>query len=384
MPTRPAHPRALLLIPAGLTLLAGLDGALLLLGLTAPVSSERWEQVHGPLMVLGFVGTVIALERAVALRRLWGYLAPTLLGIGALALLAPIPLRTGQAVLLLGTIALLLVYRAIWRRGPALPLAVEILGAASATGAAALWLAGVAVPFLAPWLVGFLVLTILGERLELSVVGLTTTAQPPRAQVLATALGGLWLLAAATALVLPTVGYLLLGLTLLTLVAVVGTADVARRTIRTTGLTRFMAAAMLAGYAWLAVAGATWLVAGPLWQGPGYDAVLHAVFLGFVISMIIAHAPVILPAVIRRPLPYRPVLWVPLVLLHVSLLTRVLLGDAWGVPAAVAASGVANIVALLLFVVLAAGSVVLGAPPTRPRAAEPAPAAPALTLGTAR
>src|SRR5690606_9638499 len=181
------------------------------------------------------------------------------LGLGALALLAPIPLRAGQAVLLLGTIALLLVYRAIWRRGPALPLAVEILGAASAVGAAALWLAGVAVPFLVPWLVGFLVLTILGERLELSVVGLTTTAQPPRAHVLATALGGLWLLAAATALVLPAPGYALLGLTLLALVAVVGTADVARRTIRTTGLTRYMAAAMLAGYAWLAVAGATWL-----------------------------------------------------------------------------------------------------------------------------
>ena len=40
--------------------------------------------------------------------------------------------------------------------------------------------------------------------------------------------------------------------------------------------------------------------------GPAYDAVVHAVFLGFTLSMIMAHAPVILPAVLRRPLPYRP------------------------------------------------------------------------------
>jgi len=40
-------------------------------------------------------------------------------------------------------------------------------------------------------------------------------------------------------------------------------------------------------------------------DGGGYDAVVHAIFLGFVISMVMAHAPVILPAVLRRPLPYR-------------------------------------------------------------------------------
>ena len=43
---------------------------------------------------------------------------------------------------------------------------------------------------------------------------------------------------------------------------------------------------------------------------------MHAVFLGFTISMIMAHAPVILPAVLRRPLPYHPALLAPAVLLH--------------------------------------------------------------------
>jgi len=49
-------------------------------------------------MVLGFVGTVIALERAVALRRAAGFAAPALLGVGGLLVTSAAPLRLGQAV----------------------------------------------------------------------------------------------------------------------------------------------------------------------------------------------------------------------------------------------------------------------------------------------
>ncbi len=45
------------LLLAGLSLLAGLDAALLLLGLPAPVTTERLPEVHGILLVIGFVGT---------------------------------------------------------------------------------------------------------------------------------------------------------------------------------------------------------------------------------------------------------------------------------------------------------------------------------------
>ena len=73
---------------------------------------------------------------------------------------------------------------------------------------------------------------------------------------------------------------------------------------------------MLAGYGWLVVASGVWLTgsggADGVPVGSGYDAVIHAVFLGFTMSMIMAHAPVILPAVLRRPLPYHPVLIVPI------------------------------------------------------------------------
>src|SRR6185437_421408 len=102
--------------------------------------------------------------------------------------------------------------------------------------------------------------------------------------------------------------------------------DIARRTIRGRGVTRFMAAALLTGYAWLAVAGGLWAGLGQMSGGGAYDAELHAIFLGFVMSMIFAHAPVIVPSVLGRPLPFRPALYAPLVLLHASLMLR-LAGD---------------------------------------------------------
>ncbi|WP_282944881.1 hypothetical protein [Cellulomonas endometrii] len=355
-PGTPVPRHVVLLVPGGLALLAGLDAALLRLGLGAPVASERWADVHGPLMVLGFVGTLVALERAVAVRRRTLLAAPALLGLGGLALLTPLPLVVGRVALTAGCALLLAIYAVVWRRQPAPAVAVQALGAAHGLAATLLWLAGVPVPHLVPTLAGFLVLTVVGERLELMRVG----APSARAEdaVWALALG--WAVASTVALLRPDAGWTALGAVLLGLVGVLARHDVARRTVRGTGLPRYMASAMLGGYAWLGVAGAVWLVRGPVLSGPAYDAVLHCVFLGFVLSMVMAHAPVILPAVLRRPLPYQPVMYAPLVLLHATLLLRVLVGDARGVGAAVQVGGVGNVVALLAFVVVAVGSAVRG------------------------
>ena len=79
--------RLALLLGGGVAMLLGLDAGLLLLGLPAPVTIERLPEVHGQLMLIGFLGTVIALERAVALRRPWGFSAPLATGFGSLLLL---------------------------------------------------------------------------------------------------------------------------------------------------------------------------------------------------------------------------------------------------------------------------------------------------------
>jgi hypothetical protein len=340
------------LLAGGVALLAGLDAALMLLGLPAPVSAARLPEVHGMLLVLGFVGTLIALERAVALGRRVGYLAPGLLGAGALMLVSPAPLAAGRAVLLAGTVATTAVYVPLWRRQRDDAVLVQALGAVLAVGAATLWLGGVAVPGLLPWLVGFIVLTIAGERLDLARI-----AMGPEAGRSLVLLSAAVVVGAAGSLLWPAVGTPALGLVLLVLVAWLVLHDVARRTVRSAGLVRFMAASMLAGYFWLAVAASVWLLGGPAGEGVGYDAVVHAVFLGFTLSMIMAHAPVILPAVLRRPMAYHPALLVPAAALQASLVLRLWVGDALGLHVAWQVGGALNIVSLLAFVGVAAWSV---------------------------
>lgn len=347
----PVPLRALLLVPGGFALLAGLDAALLLLGLPAPVDTARLPEVHGILLVLGFVGTLVALERAVAAGRRWAYLAPALLGAGAVAVVSPAPPSSAGCLLVAGSILLTAVYVPLWQRSNDPAVLVQAAGAVLAAGAALLWLADVPVPDLLPWLCGFLVLTIAGERLELARITMLGTRAEPWLVAIAAAM----VAATLATLLWPTVGHRLLGLALLALIAWLVRFDVARRTVRSAGQTRFMALCLLAGYAWLTVPALTWSLTGPATAGGAYDAVVHSVMLGFVISMIMAHASVILPAVVRRPLPYTPLMYGPAALLHASLLLRVA-GDVGASDAAVDVGGALGVVSILSFVVVAVWS----------------------------
>ena len=333
-----------LLLLAGAALVLGADAGLELLGVPFVRLSPRLPEAHGFLLVLGFVGALVALERAVALRRRAGFAAPLLLGTGALLLVTPAPPAVGRALLVAGGSALGLVYVALWQRTRDESVVVQALGAVLATGAAVLWLGGVPVPRLLPWLAGFVVLTIAGERLELARIDLDGTST-----VLVGCSTGL-VLAGVASLLWPAAGFPLLGLVLLALVGWLASHDAARRTIRSTGLPRFVAANLFAGYAWLAVTGGIWVVGGPVLEGPAYDAAVHAAFLGFTMAMIMAHAPVILPAVLRVRLPYHPAMYLPAGLLHVSLLVRTVLGDGHDLASAREAGGVGNALSLLLFV----------------------------------
>jgi hypothetical protein len=330
-------------------MLIGLNAALVLLGVPAPVSADRLPEVHGMVMTLGFVGTLVCLERAVALARPLGYLAPALLGVGSLLLLAPLPTAIGRAGLVLGMLGMCGLYVPLWRRQRDDAVLVQGLGAVLGLGAAVMWLGGIEIASMLPWLVCFLVLTIAGERLELARLAMGAAAGP----ILVLLASGL-LAATVASLLWPAVGSPLLGVALVGLSGWLLVQDVARRTVRSLGLTRFMAAGMLAGYFWLLVAGGTWVLHGAALEGAAYDVAVHATFLGFTISMIMAHGPVILPAVLRRPFPYRMVLWAPLVLLHASLVLRLWLGDALHVRVARQVGGVLNVAALLLFFGLAA------------------------------
>ena len=195
--------------------------------------------------------------------------------------------------------------------------------AGSVTVGTALWAAGWAVHEVVGWWIGFLVLTIAGERLELS------RFMPPsrRATQLFAAIVAAVLLALLAWL--QAWGPRLFGLALLALAVWLLRNDIARRTVRQQGLTRFIAVCLLSGYFWLALGGAVMAVNGLEPGSAPYDAALHALLLGFVFAMVFGHAPIIFPAVLRVAVPYHPGFYAPLVLLHASLVLRIA-GDAGG------------------------------------------------------
>lgn len=349
-----------LIVAAVVMLFAGLWEGLFYLGLPVPAGGATLSQDHGQLMVLGFLGTLIALERAVALGKTWGYLAPAAAGTGGLAIVLGAPGRVGEVLIGCGGIVLVVIFAAVHRIQPSLHNAVMASAAVSWVVSAGLWLAGWDISRFIPWLVGFLVLTITGERLELS----RMTGTSRRGRLLFAAAAGLFgagLLASLTAGAAPgtsggpvPAGIRVTGAGLIALALWLARYDIARRTIRGHGVTRFMAAALLAGYAWLAVAGVLWAGVGQMADGGAYDAELHAIFLGFVMSMVFAHAPAIVPSVLGRPLPFRGYLYVPLVLLHVSLVLRLAGGDWAGNTDAWQWGGSLNEVAILLYMTMAA------------------------------
>jgi hypothetical protein len=341
-------------------LLAALWGGLVRLGWGWPIIRPALPVAHGPLMISGFLGTLIGLERAVAAGRRWTYAGPTLTGLGALALVAGLPGAVGPLLMTMGSLSLAVVFAVIVRRQPGLPEIIMGVGALAWLVGNGLWLSGWPIFRVVGWWAGFLVLTIAGERLELS--RFLPISRADRAVFL----GGVGLFAAGLVLALPvfSTGARVRGVGLLVLAVWLLRHDIARRSLEKVGLARFVAVSLLSGYLWLGVAGLLGLHFGELAAGPHYDAWLHAIFLGFVFAMIFGHAPIIFPAVLGVPVPFRPAFYSHLALLHLSLVLRVV-GDVavwwpgrlWG--------GLLNALAVLLFLGNMVRSVALGSGASR-------------------
>ena len=336
-------------------LAAGLWAGLLRLGWALPAPRGPLAIGHGPLMVCGFLGTLISLERAVALERRWAYAAPLLAGLGGALLAMGAEGWGGPLLVAAGSGVLVVIFIVVLRMQPQPFVVVMALGAAAWLVGNGAWLAGAAVPDVVAWWMGFLVLTIAGERLELS----RMLFHPPRVERLFLALTALLVVALGATLVSRDLGTRGLGLAFVALAAWLARYDVARHTVRQTGLTRFIAACLLGGYVWLAVGGALALGHGGVVAGLAYDAMLHAVLVGFVFSMIFGHAPIIFPSVLGAPVFYRPALYAPLVLLHASLGLR-LAGDLGGHPALRRWGGLVNALAIVGYLGLVGVSILRG------------------------
>ncbi|MGC2519678.1 MAG: hypothetical protein WA373_11310 [Burkholderiales bacterium] len=342
------------LLAVGFIALAfGVGAGLVRMGWPLPLPDVALAARHGPLMIAGFFGTVIGLERAVALAERWAYAGPLAGALGALALIAAVP--AAAAFVTLASLILLAATLRIHARQRALFTLVLTLGAACWAAGNLLWFALGSVPAATPWWVGFLVLTIAGERLELS----RFLPPSPGARAVFAAIVAAVVAALALSLAAREAGWDALATAFLALTLWLLRQDIARRTVRERGLTRFIAVSLLSGYGWLGAGAAVLLVGGAGYGTPAWDAGLHAILLGFVFSMVFGHAPIIFPAVTRAAVPYHWSFYAPLALLHLSLALRIV-GDLAQLADWRRMGGAGNAVALLLFVLGTISAVVRG------------------------
>ena len=319
--------RILFLFPGLLALLTGVVIGLIRGGVPFnPIPFSVSPSLHGPLMISGFIGTVIGLERAVALQYRWVYLAP---GSSALAVL--LTLVSGESYLvhglnLLGALILTMAYVPIYRVQKEKHVLVMATGSLSwFLGLLVLpWVGGDGIaPVVLLW-AGFPFLTVTGERMELSRFRMKTKLDP------------IWFYSAVGTYFLGSIlalfdgrgipldgGARLAGIGLVLTAAWLLKKDISMRFLKDGGQTGFSSRAIVSAWLMGGMSGVFLVFAGLASAGPMYDATLHLLFLGFLMPMIFAHAPVIFPAVLGVTMRWGHHFYTHLVLLHLGLLLRV-------------------------------------------------------------
>ncbi len=327
-------------------LIAGVWGGLVRLPMNLPLpgGSANWITFHGPLMVCGFLGTVIALERAAGLNAWWTWVPPLLIGAGSVLLAGGVLGRPPLSLILAGSALFWLVTLKVVRMQP-VPFTKVMSGGALAWAIGnALWWAQWPINRIVVWWIAFLALTILGERLDLSRFQRPSKWSRP---LLWVALG-LCVVGLLLSTFVQVPGEKVCGAGLLAMALWLGRFDIARRTINNPGLPRFMALSLLVGYVWLAASGIFMFAFSPLVSGLRYDSVLHSFFLGFVFSMIFAHAPVIFPAVLIVQPVFSTRFYAHVVLLEAGIALRIA-GDLANSAVARQWGAEVNAVAIALF-----------------------------------
>lgn len=304
---------------AVITLLVGIFAGLSRLQITVPDISLQFAAFHGPLLISGFFGVVISLERAVAVKTATAYAAPVLNAVGTLLLLL-FGIVAGAQLLAIAAATVLTVVSLQLLRKVKADFTVILAGSAAcwSIGGMVWWFTNDTARATLLWF-AFLIITIAGERLELTrLLGTPQHAKRWCHAIVVTIMIG----ALGYALVLPGAGTLFsVGLTLLA--AWLIRYDLARHNMRQTGMTRYIAACLLSGYGWLGLAGVLGLLGAFVPGSPLRDSALHALGLGFVMAMVFGHALIIFPAIARIKVAYHAAFYIPLALLHGSLALRV-------------------------------------------------------------
>ncbi|UCE32706.1 MAG: hypothetical protein JSW68_07415, partial [Burkholderiales bacterium] len=188
---RPAWWRLPLLAFGFVALFVGAAAGLARVGWSMPALAAGAAAMHGPLMICGFFGVVIALERAVAIGQGWAYAGPALAAAGTVAAIGGASAPAAWMYLACSLVLLVASLDVLRRQRELFVLTLVIAAACFAAGTAR-WAAGAPVYQAVGWWVAFLVLTIAGERLELSrFMPRSPSAETLFAVLVAAALAGL-------------------------------------------------------------------------------------------------------------------------------------------------------------------------------------------------
>lgn len=294
----------------------------LIAGLFTGLSRIGWEMKiletslhHGAIMVGGFLGTLISLEKIIPLKKKVLFAIPLLSGLSVITLFAKTP--TLAFVLLVCASASLSVVFVLYLARERNQIYVLMLAGSLC------WFIGNIVlisaqfyPLAFPWWLGFILFIIAAERLEL--MKFLPVSQNNKYIVIFF----LFLYVAGTIASFHSGGNVISGVALIGISLWLMKNDVISISIRKAGLPRFVAVALLSGYIAMLMTGIFFLALGA--QPLSYDVIVHTFFLGFVFAMIFAHGPIILPGVLGiSAKPYHPILYLWLILLHVSWISRV-------------------------------------------------------------
>lgn len=328
-----AAPLAVLMLLFGATV-----GMLRLMSMHGVLDGAVWGSfygLHGKLMIFAFLAPLIALERWVGSRMLQMpgvidympllYTAGGLLKfLGGWLRLRPVD-WVGTALIVIASVIFLYLQERLLRVST-VPSAFRLMQ----LGTGLLLLTAVLTLFYHPQMnlpvtllmLGFPVFTVLGERVEL-----VRIAHPEFA---VWGYRAFWIGSAASLLLLAGVFFpsalWLIGLAAAALMGVaipLWSREPAVRRRGQTGLARYMAAHLRWAYLWLAAGAALALAYSIRPSHALFDAASHSVALGFTLTMILGHAPVILPAIIRRSIKERALVLGPLWLLQAGVAMRV-------------------------------------------------------------
>jgi len=294
----------------------------LLLGLLTGLNRIGWDILmvsitphHGAIMVGGFLGTLISLEKIIPLRRKVLYIFPVMSGGSIVLFLVNLPLPAFLFLVLAAT-GLSAVFLNYFLKERNLIYLLMLAGGLCWLTGNVLLMTRKFYPLAFPWWLGFALCIITSERLELMKF---LPVREPTKRLLVVFLG---LYIAGVLLSFHGFGQTISGIALIAIALWLMRNDMIGISIKKDQLPRFVAVALLAGYVAMLLTGIFFLVLND--QSMSYDAIVHTFFLGFVFSMIFAHGPIILPGVLGISLkPYHPILYAWLILLHLSWITRI-------------------------------------------------------------